>query len=47
MDLEKIETRSKRVRDIMAEQPPFIVCHGTTILAILILVVAMAMWNIL
>lgn len=47
MDVEKIETRSKKVRDIMAEQPPFIVCHGTTMIAILLLVVTIVMWNVL
>ena len=46
-DLEKLETRSKKVREIMAEKPPFIVCHGTTMIAMLLLIVAIVMWNVL
>lgn len=36
-DLEKIEIRSQKVRDVMNEEPPFLIRQGTTIITLLLL----------
>jgi len=43
-DLEKIEIRSKKVRDIMAEKPPFIISHSTTMIAIFLFIATIIIW---
>lgn len=45
-DLEKIETRSKKVRNIMDEKPPLFIRYGTVIISIFLLVIAIALWSI-
>ncbi len=45
-DLEKIETRSKKVRDIMVEKPPFFIRYGTVMIAVLLFVVALVIYSI-
>lgn len=46
-DLEKIETRSKKVREIMQEPPPIAIRYGTTIIVLLLLSIAIIVIYIL
>ncbi len=46
-DLEKLEARSKKVRDTMADKPPFFIRYGTTIIATSLLVITIVLLSIL
>ena len=44
IDIEKIEIRSEKVRRIINEKPPFLIRHGTTILTIILMIIAVAVY---
>lgn len=43
-DIEKIEIRSEKVRSIINEKPPFLIRHGTTILTIILMIIAVVVY---
>lgn len=43
-DIEKIEIRSEKVRSIINEKPPSLIRHGTTILTIILMIIAVAVY---
>lgn len=45
-NLEKIEIRSKKVRDIMHEEPPIAIRFGTALLCILLLILAIIAYSL-
>lgn len=38
-DLEKIRLRSKKVRNIISEEPPWFIRHGTMVIASLLIII--------
>ena len=46
-DLENLELRSRKVRDIMMERPPIVIRYGTTIIAMLLFSVAIIAFYVL
>lgn len=46
-DLENVELRSEKVRDIMTERPPIFIRYGTAIVAMLLLSVAIIAFCVL
>lgn len=45
-DLEKKDIRSDKVRNIMVKKPPVLIRYGTTIIAVLLLAVAIVIFYI-
>lgn len=43
-DLEKIEIRSEKIRNIMSEEPPFVIRYGTVIISIILLISAVCIY---
>lgn len=46
-DLEKIEIHSDKVRNIMGEEPPIVIRYGTSIIAVLLLTMAIITFNVI
>lgn len=46
-DLENLELRSRKVRDIMMERPPKVIRYGTTIIAMLLFSIAIIAFYVL
>jgi hypothetical protein len=38
-DLERLENRSKKVREIMAEQPPFYIRYGSLVILLILMTI--------
>lgn len=39
---DRIELRSERVRNLLGQEPPGIICHGTSVITVVFVVIAVA-----